>query len=629
MPRLPDVQGQSRSPVPDSSGSVVQLNLSDSSRLNSAAAGAISATGSELQEAANIIAVTNFRQDQSDAMNAANKLQEEAIKYQFDPNEGFQNARGEQAVGKKFTESYDGKFKAKAQQFRDGLANENQKKLFDKHAQVLGLQYQSGLLKHQAQETERFNDATDDSTINLQLRTMAQNPDNDLTFQTGIVKIEGTVDSLARRKGLPKEQADELKAKMLDAAYTTRITAIMDGVPGVVQADPYKAELMFKQVQGQMGPQAQTQLANQINRSVRDVQARDTAQEFVFKPAEEGGPPPSAKDLKVDLFQRVDAARKKAEEQRPGDTAYADAVASRVEGYARIVISNQTAQEAQARDSLVQGMMGPKPDGSQAPNTIDQLLANPEMKRAWDKSTPDARMAIQNHFKSGGGSPPRTPETQSLVYQYMGKAAMDRDGFANEDLSPLIAKLPFEDFNKIAALQMSARNKTERDADKAANLQHALSLSLNYALKPLGIGTPTANTSATKREQYEQFTGRLAQWMDDYKTANGKNPTDQDIVKQAKSLTATVQVPGMFWNSDRPGFTLTPEEEAKATVKLTPEQTTEARTSLKNRYGFEPTESMVQQAVILRRLYPNDLKRLRQFDETMREQAKKSKGGQW
>lgn len=633
MPRLPDVAGSSQAPTPQPSGGIA---VASPEIVKSNAGQIISSAGNEMQEAAAIIAATNNRQDQRDALNAANKLQEESIKLQYDPERGYQNARGEQAVGSKFSEKYAQQFKDHTQQIRNGLANDNQRRAFDKHAQVLGAQYQSGLLKHQSQETERFNDQTDDNAIKLQLRTMAQDPVNDINFHTGLVKINGVIDAIGKRKGLPAEQTTELKNQYLDAAYTTRITAVMNGIPGVSEPNPKLAETMFKQVQGSMGPQAQTQLASQVQKSVIEWQDTTVAKSLIF-----GQPPgapkdpsipeiksdlpqnPTANDLKVDLGKRVQLAM----DLYPNDPVRGRALAAKVENYGRIVISNQVAEQASARDMLVKGMIGTRPDGSDAPLTMDQLLRNPDARRAWDAATPETKQAVQTHFKNGGGSPPRTPETQALLYSYMGMAANDRDGFANADLSTLIPKLPYQDFDKLANLQLAARNRTERDQEKAANLQHALTLSLNYALKPLGIGVPTQGTSASKREQYDQFTGRLAQWMDDYRASNGKNPTDQDIVKQAKSLTATLTVPGTLWDSNKPGFTLTPEEEAKATVKLTPEQSTGIKSSLQSRYGFEPTESMVQQAAVLNRLYPNDLKRLRQFDQTMRDLAKKQ-GGQ-
>ena len=779
---LPDVQAQSHQPIPQAGGGVAAYEPPNWRQVGMAGE-TISRSGRDLEEASNLVAATNDRQDTINAQAAGNALAQQRIQLEFNQDSGFRNAKEGQAVGQQFVDSYGTKFTDAASSIRDNLANDNQKRLFDQHAQVQGLQYKAALLAHQAQETDKFNDSTANSSIDIALRTMAQKPNDELNFQTGLSQINGTLDSVAKRKGYPEAKVNDLKAKYLDAAYSTRILSVMDGIPGVSAANPYGAEKMFKQVQDQLGVASQVHLAAQVQKSVQSVQARDTAQGIIFgkfptppaaiEPAATGAPleavvkglesggnmnavsskgatsdmqvmgptsadpgfgvrpaqpgpdgkvslaemsrvgkdylgamtarydnpalvlaaynagpgivddwisgtnasgknpnrvqlgdprtgqistadwiakipfaetasyvakgikqvnpaafqtatqAPTANQLKVDLYSRVQAARQLAEQQYPGDTAYADALASRVENYGRTVIANQQGVEAGARDGLFAGLVG-NPDGSNKPTTIDQLLANPDMKRNWDKSTPETQLAIQAHFKNGGGDPARTSDTQALLYQYMGKAANDREGFAAEDLSPLIAKLPHADFDKLSNMQFSARNKVEVAQDKAVNLQHALTIAENYALKPIGIMIPTKDTPPAKRTAYDQFTGRLTEALDNFKTVNGKPPTDKDIVSISKGLTANVQLPGNLipsWGSTKPGFALTPEEEARATVPMTDDQKADAVSTLTSRYGFKPTDSMVQQAQILRTLHPGDTDRLKAFDQTMRQYA--------
>ncbi|CAB5220649.1 LT_GEWL domain containing protein [uncultured Caudovirales phage] len=767
MATLPDVQGQTQQPVPQAGGGVASYEPPNWRQVGMAGE-TISRSGRDLEEASNLVAATNANQDQKVAQAAGNALAQQRVSLEFDQNTGFRNAKEGQAVGQQFVDGYGTKFTDAASSIRDSLANDNQRQIFDQHAQVQGLQYKAALLAHQAQETDKFNDSTDNSSLDLALKAMATAPSNEMSFQTSLSQINGTLDSMGKRKGLPDAKINDLKAKYLDAAYSTRITSIMNGIPGVVQADPYKAEKLFEQVQGQLGVASQVHLASQVQKSIQSVQQRDGAHGLIFgqvpippasiepaatgapldglvksmesggnmnavsskgatsdmqvmgptsadpgfgvRPAQPGpdgkiplseisrvghdylgamtarynnpalvlaaynagpgqtdkwiaqfgdprtgaistadwiakipfaetkgyvtkgmgmlGPMPqqraasTANQLKVNLYSLVQASRELAEQQYPGDTGYADGMASRTENLGRMVIANQQGIEAGARDGLFSGLVGSKPDGSDKPTTIDQLLANPDMKRSWDKATPETQLAIQAHFKNGAGDPARTADTQAILYQYMGKAANDREGFASEDLSPLIATLPHADFDKLSNMQFSARNKVEIAQDKAVNLQHALSLSENYALKPMGIMIPTKDTPPAKRTAYDQFTGRLTEALDNFKTVNGKPPNDQDIVKIAKTLTANVQVPGKWYGTNsKPGFSLTPEEEARATVPMTDDQKADAVSTLTARYGFAPTDSMVQQAQILRTLHPGDTDRLKAFDKTMRDYA--------
>lgn len=745
MATLPDATALGERPVPQGAGGVSAYAPTNGLR---EAGSIISGAGRDLAGAAEIVAATNQRQDVLTAQSAGNALQQARITAEFDPKDGFRNVKESGAVGQQFVDTYTEKFTLAQTGIRDSLANENQKRIFDQHAAVQGLAFKSALLQHQAQQTEAFNDSTANASVDLALRTMAQRPGDELTFQMGLAQINGTVDQTGKRKGLSPEVISASKAKMLDAAYTTRITSIMDGIPGVAPANPYRAEQMFKQVQDQLGPASQVHLAAQVQKAVQSVQARDTAKGFVFgdqtplapsaiapaitgkplaavvesmesggrdfatdgsvltssagaqgrmqvmpatssnpgfgvMPARDnspeelarvgrdylgamsaryndpalvmaaynagpgqvdkwlakfgdprtgqitsaewvakipfaetkdyvtnglqklGGQPavstraPTANELKIDLYARVQAARQTAEEQYPGDTAYADSVASRVENYGRTVIANQQGVEAGARDGLFRGIVGPNPNGSNKPQTIDQLLADPQQKANWDKATPETQAAIQAHFKAGAGDPPRSAETQALLYQFMGEFSNDRETFAARDLSSLITKLPHSDFDRLATMQVQARNKQDLEADKATNLQHALSLSTSYVLKPLGIETPTKNTSADKRAAYDKFTGALMQQLDQFQLLNKKRPNDQEIVTMAKNLTATVQVPGYWWGkNDVRLFEVGADQQKSVTAEVPADFRSGISAAISARTNAPATEAQIQAAYL-------------------------------
>lgn len=774
MATLPDVGAQTQQTVPQPSGGVAAYEAVNWRQVGMAG-DTIARGGRDLEDASTLVAATNERQDAINAQAAGNALAQQRINLEFNQDTGFRNAKEGQAVGQQFVDDYGTKFNDAASNIRDSLANDNQKRMFDQQTQVQSLQYKSALLTHQAQETEKFNDSTANSTLDTALRTMAQKPTDELNFQTGLAQINGTLDSVGKRKGYSDVQVADLKSKYLDAAYSTRITSINNGIPGVAEANPYGAEKMFMQVQDQLGPASQIHLSGLIEKSVEDIQQRDGSKGFIFggvplspkaitpavtgaplaavvmslesggkdtdangnpltsskgavgrmqimpatatapgfgvRPAQVGPdgkispdemarvatdylgamtarynnpalilaaynagpgqvdkwisqfgdprtgaisttdwaskipfdetknyvtnglgklgpmpaqntPAPTAKQLQVDLPSRIQAARDWAEQVHPGNPAFADGVAARVENLGRMVISNYQGLQAGSRDTLFQGLVG-NPDGSNKPQTIDQLLANPDMKRAWNQATPETQLAIQSHFKNGGGDPARTADTQAILYQYMGKASNDREGFANEDLSPLIATLPHADFDKLSNMQFAARNKQELDQEKATNFQHALGLLNSYhVLDTAKIQKPDKNSGDTINNTYNNYTGRLAEALDNFKAVNGKRPDDSQILALGKSLTASVQVPGNWLGKYSPniklGVNLTPEEEATAVPKMTQAEKDDATNVMLSRYGFKPTDSMLQQYQLNVTLHPNDPKVMQQFDQTMR-----------
>lgn len=277
MARLPDFRDLGERPTPQP-GMSVQRTEPVRDRLGEQ----ISAAGREVNDAALIVNATNERQDMIAADAAMNALQERSSTLQFDPKTGFQSIKMGGAVGQQFVDRYMGDLETQSKAISDGLANDRQRALFKQRAPMVSLRYRQSLLGHQAQQTELFNDQTANNTIELALRSMAQDPTNEIGFQTSMVQIDGTVDETAKRKGMPAEAAKVLKGKYYDAAYSARILSILDGVPGVVPSNPYLAEKMFRQVQDKLGPQVSLTLAKQVTAGVKDVQQRDGARAEVY-----------------------------------------------------------------------------------------------------------------------------------------------------------------------------------------------------------------------------------------------------------------------------------------------------------------------------------------------------------
>lgn len=750
---LPDYTALGEKAPPQPSGGVAAYEPPNWKQVGMAGQ-VLTQAGQQEQGAAGIMADAAQRQDSIVAQSAANTTSQLRMSLEFDPQSGFRNLKEGATVGPQFINDWTSKFNDQTQAIRQNLMNDNQRRIYDQHLQVESQRYQSDLMTHQAQETDRFNDSTDNATVSGALQEMAARPTDELSFQTGLAKINGTIDAMAVRKGwvnpdgTPNQIATQAKTKYLDAAYATRITSIMDGVPGVVDASPYLAEKMFQQVQSQLQPESQIRLAAQVQHSVQQVQQRDISAAvlagkaptdpnsllpaidgskplqavvqdmesggrryatdgliltspkgaqgemqvmpttaanpgFGVRPAQNGSPeelvrvgrdflgamtaryndaglalaaynagpgqvdkwlvkfgdprsgqisdadfvakipfdetrnyvanglsklgqqpapqaPPTASQLKTQLPALAAQARDVWTRMYPNDPVGADAVFSRVMSYGQVALAGQQAQQSAARDTLYQGIVGSKPDGSDAPRTVDQLLANPAMKAAWDQATPEAQLTIQQHFKAGGGDVPRTADTQKLLYQMTGMYSNNRQAFADADLTPLIAQLPHADFDKLSNLQVAARNKQELAQDKQLNLDHALGVAQRFALAPLGIFTPTKDTPQNKRQLYDEFTGALRDQLDTFQQANKRPPNDQEIAAMAKNLTTQVQVPGKWWGTTpKSAFEITPDQAGQVTATVPDAFRTGITAALTKAQGKPPTEAQVQSAYFL------------------------------
>lgn len=310
---------------------------------------------------------------------------------------------------------------------------------------------------------------------------------------------------------------------------------------------------------------------------------------------------PTAKELKTQLPGIVDRARAVASQMYPNDPIFADAVASRVATYGQTVISGWTAQQDAARDMLTRGLTGTQPDGSDKPKSMDELIADPRMAEAWRNATPEVQLAMQNHFKNGGDQQ-RTPESMATMYQLLGEAQNNRQGFADRDLSDLIGKMPNSDVMHIWELQARARNRTDLDAEKQANMIHAMSVANDYALRQIKLAPPTKDTPKDQREQYDQFTGAYTQAIEQFTTVNKRPPKDDELIQMARNLTTTVTQPGKwFGTNDLRAFQITPENVGQVRPKVIPpaflQGIVPALTRANN--GTPPTQAQIDTAYML------------------------------
>jgi soluble lytic murein transglycosylase len=320
----------------------------------------------------------------------------------------------------------------------------------------------------------------------------------------------------------------------------------------------------------------------------------------LHKLAAEAGQPnapiqaPTANQLKTDLYARVQYARDVAEQQYPGDTAYADSVASRVESYGRMVIANQVGQQEAAHDTLIQGMIGSQPDGSDKPMTIDQLLANPQNKYAWNMATPEVKAAIQREF--AGANQKLTQSGLNTYYELLGKRTNDPEAFADQTKTPLTSyfgQMPDHLLLDLINQQKAVNVNDLKQANAQLNWQQARS-TVEDMLKPIGLGQ-SAKPNSQRAKTTEQFYGRLSEAMTDYHDANGKWPQTQDIRKMAGALlTQGAQSGGTFLDSDKRAFEV--ENQSQFYVPLPGgDQKSQLAQTFQKVMGHVPTEAELTQ----------------------------------
>ena len=737
MATLPDAQAQGERRAPQAPMGTAQYQ--SRTGMEEAPGAYLSQAGNEIQQAGEIVRRANLQQDQLMAQDAANRLNEWRNHLEFDPGSGFKNAQGSAAVGQQFRKDQQQRFSDAMQGINDSLENDQQKKFFQQHAQVLGLQYQSALLQHQSQQTENFNRETADSGVKLQLRDMGARPLDELNFQTGLSAINGIIDQEGARRHLPPKQIEELKGQYRDAAYTTRILSVLDN-------DPYLAGKMLDMHIGELGPASQVHLKDQVVKGVKLVQQRDLAQGIVsgrklldpqdlypaiqnkpplanvvkslesggrryddngnlltsqkgaqgemqvmpataknpgygVRPAKDDSPEelarvggdylgamtaryqdpalilaaynagpgavdkwiqqygdpragqirssdwaakipfketkdyvanglkkinvdasspgapastPTANELKTRLPAMIDEARQAAQRMYPNDPVFADSVAARTQAYANTIIAQQETQQAAARDMLTRGLVGTKPDGSDRPQNIDELLAPPRMKDAWNQATPETQLAIQGRFAKGEKG--WTPDGIRRYDYLHGLSVADPEKFLATDFTREFGHMPDAKVVDLINLRDTINRKDAAQQSKDLNFQRAKSW-IDDILKPVRLGR-SAKPNSSQAKESVVFYGQLEQLMEQYHNdpKNNRWPDQQTTRQMAASLLANVKVPGTIFGGAWPNEEPLYKAKEKGETPVIPEElrTKMTKALTKANRGVRPTEEQIQ-----------------------------------
>lgn len=263
MATLPDERALGERPVPQASGAVASYNVPGASNRGSILAGA----GSQIAQAGDIIEQTNQKWDAISAEDGYNKLKQQAATLQYDPQSGFAQARGGNAVGQDFTKQYMDQFTDAAAGIADGLKNQQQKLMFQQRVGIAQAQFQSSLLQHQAQQTTVFGNDTNNSAVKNDLNDIAANPYDDNRYETAMMSINSNLAAKFERNGYSSDMAKNEISTIKSAALASRTA-------GMMLDNPMKAADFFHAHELDFEPSQRLDLARQLKTTVDAQTAR-------------------------------------------------------------------------------------------------------------------------------------------------------------------------------------------------------------------------------------------------------------------------------------------------------------------------------------------------------------------
>src|SRR5258708_9326560 len=209
MPALPDPAAEAL-PAPQPATGVANIQP-PSPHLVGHAGAFLERAGGELEQASEVVRQTNAHYDALFAEDGLNRLKARAAGLEYgDPQNGvagYRNETGANAIGQKFADDYQQRLKDVSSDIAGGLQNDQQRQLFQQRADVFGLHFRAQLSSHQAQQAQKFADATDDNSLKAEYANAATDPYNEMAAQTSMARINGILSARQVRTGEPQDAA--------------------------------------------------------------------------------------------------------------------------------------------------------------------------------------------------------------------------------------------------------------------------------------------------------------------------------------------------------------------------------------------------------------------------------------
>lgn len=212
----------------------------------------------------NKIVLDEFEQaNQTRVNDAVSQAAKARLELTFNPNEGFVNLKGENALkrpgDKSLDQEYGEKFQARVDAIAKGLGNDQQRLRFKQQVDQIGQQFQASLNQHIAREFNTYQDSVDDGTIRTGQEQMALAWGDPAAIRQASDAVRAAVVNKTSRYGLSGKAAEAALTEALSPGHAAVISAAVDA--GNVEY----ARQYLKDNTAELSPQARLQLTKAVD----------------------------------------------------------------------------------------------------------------------------------------------------------------------------------------------------------------------------------------------------------------------------------------------------------------------------------------------------------------------------
>jgi len=459
-------------------------------------------------------------------------------------------------------------------QYRDTLTNPAQQRLFDQFSRQRVWRELDGMSRYADEQNKHWQAQTSEATVQRYINQAADKYNDPVIFEGARKAILDEAQRYGLATGQSGEVFRERAQKAVDKLYA-------DVIARHALTDPVGANVVFQAgiKLGDISGTAQLEIAKRLkvplqvwraNRVVGGLMSGtpEGIPENAAVQAESGGRDnnvdgtPVAVDTSGNSFPLPSGpATIKPAVPLPGQRSAAQLEAA-LPGWEQQIASgypNDPSARAQALNILhsivgagianlkrigqsdhdaLQGLIE-DPNG---PVALDRVFADPASKGVYDRvneSDPEqigrfeaalARKAAQKD------NPAPTDESDRLVYNLRGQAALDPDEFASLDLMQYHGQMPRADWRRLCGLQEGIRKQQATDAATPVDARKAVSI-LARSGELAGAGYNLDPQTQQEREKLYDFAGRLSERIDQWRADNdNKLPGPGDILSMGREL---------------------------------------------------------------------------------------------
>ena len=226
MAKIPDLTTGER-PIPGMPGGGLAQYRSDYGG-GEAAGRQLMETGRELEAAgARTFEMAKQEQEKIDnlkAEDAWSKLRDKQLDLTYGEKEGFDRLKGGAAVNTPILKDWTAKFTAEATALESGLQTQEQKNKFRHRAGISFQQFQEGILRHQAKESDIYAKEVFQGINAVELKQATANWQDSAAVALSIERTEASIRDYAERFGLAPALAEAERLKAVGSIHGAVIT---------------------------------------------------------------------------------------------------------------------------------------------------------------------------------------------------------------------------------------------------------------------------------------------------------------------------------------------------------------------------------------------------------------------